>query len=420
MSNWEAQAIQKDASDPLASFYNRFSHNPNEIYLDGNSLGKLPLGVSDQLQEVITQQWGQNLIRSWNDHWLEATHRIGSKLAQLLGADPEEIIVGESTSVRLFQIAQALVNASLFPNRLLTDSFNFPTDYYIIDRISKQFFNQPAVSISYNDSTICADIALLEEAFQNQPGIYCLSLVTYKSGYTYPIKRLNEIAADNNSIIIWDLSHAVGVIDIDFKETKTKVAIGCTYKYLNGGPGAPAFLFVDRTLLNQLENPIAGWFGHARPFDFSSNFQAATGIQKMAIGTPSILSLVSLEKGLEITLEAGIASIRQKSEEQTQFLLDLLRTKLEPQGVKIESPSEPQQRGSHISISHPEAWRISKALQKGSPAIVPDYRPDHFIRLGIAPLYTRFKDLFDTAERLETIVSTQEYLKYSTEKPQVT
>ena len=420
MSDWEVHATEKDAQDPLAAFYDRFSHNPNEIYLDGNSLGKLPLGVSDQLQEVISQQWGQNLIRSWNDHWLEATHRIGGKLAGLFRADPEELIIGESTSVRLFQIAQALVKASLFPNRLLTDSFNFPTDQYIIDRISKQFFSQPAVCIDYDESSVYADLPLLEKAFQNQPGIYCLSLVTYKSGYVYPMQQLNELAAENNSIIIWDLSHAAGVLDIDFKETRTKVAIGCTYKYLNGGPGAPAFLYVEKALLNQLENPIAGWFGHARPFDFSPHFQAATTIQKMAIGTPSILSLVALEKGVEITLEAGIEAIRQKSREQTQFLFDLLRTKVEPQGIKIESPSDPQYRGSHISISHPEAWRIVKALQKGSPEVVPDYRPDRFIRLGIAPLYTRFKDLFDTVVRLETIISSKEYSQYSTEKPQVT
>ncbi|CAI8230905.1 MAG: Kynureninase [Flavobacteriaceae bacterium] len=419
MIDWKSKALEWDLEDPLASFRERFIHPPETIYLDGNSLGKLPHGVARDLEETIQKQWGQKLIRSWNDHWFGLSNRVSKKLAELLRVTPTELIVGESTSVRLFQIAQALAHTKCFPSRLVTDSLNFPTDSYILDAISKQTYDAPTVRVNYKD-TLRADLNALKSKIDSHPGIYCLSLVSYQSGYAYPIKQLNRYAAANNSLIIWDLSHAVGVLDIDLKETETKAAIGCTYKYLNGGPGAPAFLYVDAHILKQIENPIAGWFGHARPFNFESEYQPASTIQKMAVGTPSILSLVALEKGLELTLEAGISKIRHKSVLQSTFLYELVTARLEPLGIAIESPPESDQRGSHISISHPEAWRITKALQKGTPSIIPDFRPDRFIRLGIAPLYTRFSDLLIVIDRLEYILSTKEYLQFTLEKPHVT
>lgn len=419
MNDWKSKALELDREDPLASFRERFIHPPQTIYLDGNSLGKLPLGVAQDLEVTIQKHWGQNLVRSWNDNWFGLSERISKKLSDLLRVSPAELIVGESTSVRLFQIAQALVHTKCFPSRLVTDSLNFPTDSYILDAISKQTYDTPIVRVTYKD-TLRADLKALKAKIDSHPGIYCLSLVSYQSGYAYPIKLLNRHAAANSSLIIWDLSHAVGILDIDLKETETKAAIGCTYKYLNGGPGAPAFLYVDAQILKQIENPIAGWFGHARPFNFESEYQPATTIQKMAVGTPSILSLVALEKGLEITLEAGISKIRYKSLLQSTFLHELVTARLEPLGIAIESPAESNQRGSHISISHPEAWRITQALQKGTPSIIPDFRPDRFIRFGIAPLYTRFLDLLIVIDRLEQILSTKEYLQFTLEKPKVT
>ena len=261
MNDWKSKALEWDLEDPLASFRERFIHPPETIYLDGNSLGKLPHGVARDLEETIQKQWGQKLIRSWNDHWFGLSNRVSKKLAELLRVTPTELIVGESTSVRLFQIAQALAHTKCFPSRLVTDSLNFPTDSYILDAISKQTYDAPTVRVNYKD-TLRADLNALKSKIDSHPGIYCLSLVSYQSGYAYPIKQLNRYAAANNSLIIWDLSHAVGVLDIDLKETETKAAIGCTYKYLNGGPGAPAFLYVDAHILKQIENPIAGWFGH--------------------------------------------------------------------------------------------------------------------------------------------------------------
>ena len=419
MTDPKKLAQQWDAQDPLKHFRERFYHPDDTIYLDGNSLGKLPLGVTEIVTETIHQQWGNQLIRSWNDHWLNLPEKLAQQLGQLLGGGPNEIILGESTSVRLYQIAQALALSKDFPNRLFTDVLNFPTDQYILEGIARHYFSSSLQVVSYPRDKQ-ADIALLMEQMAKHPGIYCLSLVTYKSGFLYPMKTLNQHAKQHNCIIIWDVSHAVGVVAIDFKATETLVALGCSYKYLNGGPGAPAFLYVSESIIDGLDNPIAGWFGHASPFAFSQQYQAAQGIQKMAIGTPQILSLAALEKGIAITLEAGTAALQQKSRRQTQFLYEEIEKHLSKFGVVLESPSSPEHRGAHVSISHSESWRINLALQAGKPKIIPDYRPDRFLRLGLAPLYTTFEDLQKTVETLETILGEQTYLRFSHQMPEVT
>lgn len=410
---------QKDREDPLAAFHKCFYHPNNTIYLDGNSLGKLPLGVKEAQLELIQEQWGENLIGSWNDHWLELPQRLALQLSQLLGAQPNEIIVGESTSVRLFQIAQALARTNVFPKRMVTDNLNFPTDAYILGGIAQQTWGKELETVCY-ENELEADLTQLKKTIEQKPGIYCLSLVTYKSGYLYPLIELNRHARQNQSVIIWDLSHAVGVVALDFKKSETRVALGCTYKYLNGGPGSPAFLYIDEELNRQLENPIAGWFGHAEPFAFSSCYAPGPDIQKMAIGTPGILSMAALEKGLSLCLEAGIDALEQKSRDQTQWLREAITKRLTSYGVAVETPKDANRRGAHISISHPDAWRITQALQSGSPKIIPDYRPDRFIRMGLAPLYTRYRDLLITVEQLEMILKSELHIKFPKKKPTVT
>ena len=410
-----------DTNDPLAGFKRRFFSVPDEIYLDGNSLGKMPIEAQTTVEKVLQQQWGQRLIRSWNEKWLDLPTRIAGKYAQLLGTNAANIIIGESTSVRLYQIVYALLNSHKY-SRLITDNLNFPTDLYILEGLEKAFELPQTLVVDYGQE-LEADIEALKAEIQKQPCIVCLSLVSYKSAYLYPMAELNRWAQAHHSIIVWDLSHAVGVVPIDFQATQTKAAIGCTYKFMNGGPGAPALMYVGQSLQNELKNPIQGWFGHAKPFDFSPSYRAADGIHRFASGTPQILSLAAMEAGIDITLEAGIEPIRKKSIQQTDYLISTFQKELKPYGFELFSPQESTRRGSHISLLHPQAWQICQALQEGIedyPPVIPDFRPPQIIRLGVAPLYTSFEDLTITVKYLKAIVENQWHFKYPTDKPQVT
>lgn len=419
--SWE-KAQQLDQSDPLAPFRSRFEHTENEIYLDGNSLGKLPLQVVEKINTVVQAQWGKQLIGSWNSHWLALPKRLSTKIAQLLGANSNEITVGESTSVNLYKLIHALLASDRYPKQLITDELNFPTDNYILEGLSSAFAI-PAVRCIEYGTDLTADLDRLKNNIAKTPGIICLSLVCYKSAYRYPIKILNAFAKAHNSIIVWDLSHAVGAIAIDFKDTQTLAAIGCTYKYLNGGPGAPAFLYVAESLQEKLNSPIQGWFGHAKPFDFSPHYEPAKGIQKFDAGTPPILSLTAMEIGIDLTLEAGTQAIEKKSIALGEFLIQQIETELIPLGYQLESPKKAIDRGAHISISHEESWRICQCLlyPKGNePKIIPDFRPDRYIRLGMAPLYIGYEDIWQTVQRLKTIVETKEFLAHDGDRPTVT
>lgn len=411
-----------DNQDYLKSFRTYFQHTPNEIYLDGNSIGKLPLQVKEDIKQAVESQWGQNLIRSWNDHWLDLTTRLENKLAQLLGADLKEIKVGESTSVNLYKLIHALLSSKITPKNLLTDSLNFPTDIYVMEGLAKQLECNPPITVTYS-SNLKADLVLLKKEIEKQPGIICLSLVTYKSAWLYPMKSLNEYAEQHNSIIIWDLSHAVGVVDIDLHKTKTKIALGCTYKFLNGGPGAPAFIYIQKDLIANLHSPIQGWFGHQNPFDFSLPYIPADGISRFNAGTPQIISQVAMEAGIDLTLKAGISNIRKKSKDQTAYVIDVINSKLTPLGFQIETPMNPEERGSHVTLKHHECWRVCKALIQGKDLgvkVIPDFRPPSYLRLGIAPIYTSFVDVFRAIERIEEIMVSKEYLDIDNERPTVT
>lgn len=415
-------AQERDRKDPLAHFKTAFFHPENEIYLDGNSLGKLPLKAKENVSMLMQEQWGENLIRSWNDHWLDLPKRIAAKLALLLKADPKEILVGESTSVNLYKVAHALIESGHYPKRFLTDSLNFPTDNYILEGISREKAMSKPICVEYT-SDLKADLNLLKNKITSNPGVICLSLVSYKSAYYYPMKALNLHAKEHNSIIIWDLSHAIGAVDIDLKETETLAAVGCTYKYLNGGPGSPAFINLDKRIIPPLLSPIQGWFGHARPFDFSQDFLPAKGIEKFDAGTPTVLSLAAMEAGIDLTLSAGIQNIRTKSLILSNWLIGEIKTELLPLGYALESPVQDIERGSHITISHQESWRICQCLLNGNkkrPKIIPDFRPPNYIRLGIAPLYIGHEDIWHTLERLKEIAHNKEFDQYRDVRPTVT
>ena len=415
-------AIEKDNNDDLKSFKSRFVNNDNEIYLDGNSLGKLPVVTENDLITAVKNEWGQNLISSWNDNWLKMSEKINFKMSKLINSDNDEVLVGESTSVNLYKILYCLLYSNQYKKNLVTDCLNFPSDNYIIEGLKDHTEKKEITILNYNNNLSC-NIDILKKSIQENPGIYCLSLVTYKSSFLYPIKELNEFAENNKSIIVWDCSHAIGVVNIDVKDSKTKAAIGCTYKFLNSGPGSPSFLYVSKDILNHLQNPIKGWFGHSKPFDFENKYKPADNINKFNAGTPSVLSLIPVNTGLDLVLEAGIMNIRNKSIELGEYLIKIINIELNKFDVKITSPIESKSRGSHITIQHKEAWKICKLLIEGGnnrKRIIPDFRPENNIRLGFSPLYVSFIDLYETVIAIKDILENKEYLKIDDSKPEVT
>jgi len=420
--NLKELGIEKDKNDVLKSFKSRFVNNPNEIYLDGNSLGKLPKISNSEISELVKNQWGSKLISSWNDHWLKLSEDISLKMSNLINSKPEEVLVGESTSVNLYKIIYALLESNQFKKNLVTDCLNFPSDIYVLDGLKHLTDENKLTILDYADEINC-NYEILKKSIRNNPGIYCLSLVSYKSSFLYSMKELNEIADKYQSIIVWDCSHAIGVTEIDVKKSKIKIALGCTYKFLNGGPGSPSFLFISKKIIHQINNPIQGWFGHQNPFNFDHKYIPSKNISKFNAGTPSILSLLPIKHGLDITLEAGITNIRYKSIEMGEYLIKLIKEELFCFNVEIASPEKSKMRGSHITIKHDEAWRICKILIKGNKnrkKIIPDFRPDSNIRLGFAPLYTSYTDLYETVITIKSILKNKEFLLIDKTKNLVT
>ena len=420
--NLKEFGIEKDKNDILKSFKSRFVNNPNEIYLDGNSLGKLPKTSYSEISELVKNQWGSKLISSWNDHWLKLSEDINLKMSNLINSKPEEVLVGESTSVNLYKIIYALLVSNLFKKNLVSDCLNFPSDIYVLDGLKHLTDENKLTILDYPDEINC-NYEILKKSIKNNPGIYCLSLVSYKSSFLYSMKELNEIADKNQSIIVWDCSHAIGVTEIDVKKSKIKIAIGCTYKFLNGGPGSPSFLFVSEKIIDKISNPVQGWFGHQNPFNFDHKYIPSKNITKFNAGTPSILSLFPVRHGLDITLEAGITNIRNKSIELGEYLIKLIKKELIDFKVEIASPENSDSRGSHVAIQHDEAWRICKILIKGDKnrkKIIPDFRPKNNIRLGFSPLYTSFTDLYETIMIIKSILINKEFLLIDESKNIVT
>jgi len=418
------KALTLDKTDTLKSFKEKFVAAPSLIYLDGNSLGKLPIKTIETTANIIEKQWGNRLIRSWNEHWIDLSKNIAAKIAKIVGAQPDEIFVGDTTSLNLYKLLFASLSLQKGKTEIITDDLNFPTDLYIIQGLIKQQFKNHTLKVLESASEIFMDTNTISEAISKKTSVTTLSLVSYKSSFLYDMETINNLAHKNDSLVVWDLSHAAGATTIKLNETNSDMAVGCTYKYLNGGPGAPAFLYVRKDIQEKLTNPIWSWFAHEKPFDFNPNFIENSGIQKFAVSTPSILSLGAIAPGLDIILEAGITNIQTKSSKQSIFLINLIKHYLIPLGFKIASPLNDSQRGSHISITHCESYRINRAMiapkNENTKIVIPDFRPPNLIRIGITPLYTSYLDLYEAIIRISEIVTTKEYEKFSNEKLTVT
>jgi len=406
------KALKLDQIDPLVAFKNQFVTDESMIYLDGNSLGKLPKKTLEYQQDLIQNQWGNRLIRGWNDGWVDLSKKIAEKIALLVGAQPEEIFVGDTTSLHLYKLVFAALTYQKKRNVVVTDDLNFPSDLYVLQGMLSSHFKTHSLEIVKSSNGIDIKPAAFENILDEQTALLTLSHVTYKGSYMYPMETMNAMAHKHNSMVLWDLSHSVGAVPIALNASGADMAIGCTYKYLNGGPGAPAFLYVKKELQKSLINPIWAWFSHERPFSFENTYMPSSTIEKFATSTPSILSLAAIEPGVTLLLDAGIDSLRKKSVAQSDFLIYLLEKYLLPLGFSIASPLKSEERGSHISIKHKEGYRINRAMitpNEDQKSIIPDFRPPNNIRLGIAPLYTSFIDLYDTVQRIKAIVLNKEY-----------
>ncbi|BCL84006.1 kynureninase [Ktedonobacteria bacterium brp13] len=413
-------ASQLDEQDPLAHFRERFViADPDLIYLDGNSLGRLPRDTVDLAEDVLHGQWGARLIRSWNEGWFEAPERVGAKIARLIGAQADEVIVADSTSVNLFKLVVAALRAQSGRSRILTDDLNFPSDLYILQGAIDLLDKQHQLEIIPSVDGIHGPVAELQAALDDQVALVILSHTVFKSGYIYDMSAITAAAHAVGALVLWDLSHSVGSVPVDLHAAQADMAIGCTYKYLNGGPGAPAFLSIRRDLQSSLNNPINGWMGQKNLFNFDLVYQPAAGLRSFLTGTAPIISLSLIESGVDLILEAGLDNLRTKSELQSEYLVGLWRTLLRPLGFTLNSPDNVRLRGSHVSLGHAEGLRIDLMLLNDMN-VLPDFRAPDNIRLGIAPLYTTFRDIHTAVIRLRRIVVEKLYEKYSTDAPIVT
>ncbi len=389
-----AQAL--DAADPLAPIRERFALPEDIIYLDGNSLGPLPKATIDAQRDAVNRQWGQDLIRSWNaNDWIGAPARIGAEIAPLIGARPHEVIVADSVSVNLFKLIVAATRLQDDRSQILTEPGNFPTDLYTAGGASDVLAGNTLHTEQAGD---------IEDAIGDDTALLMLTHVHYKTGQRHAMEPLTRAAHEAGALALWDLSHSAGAIPVDLNGCEADLAVGCGYKYLNGGPGAPAFVYVREDLQDQLASPLSGWMGHEAPFEFRDDYAPAPGIARFLCGTPPVLSLLALESGLAAFGDVAMSDIAAKS----AALFDLFAARVDERcgghGLTLVTPRAAERRGSHISFTHRDGWPIMQALiERG---VIGDFRAPDILRFGLTPLYTSHEDIWRAVETLGDILDT--------------
>ena len=385
-----------DASDPLRAFRDRFDLPPNVVYLDGNSLGALPRATRQRIAEVVAEEWGVGLIRSWNDcDWIRAPRRVGDKIARLIGAEPGEVIVADSTSANLFKLINVALTARPGRREVLSEPGNFPSDLYVIDGALRGLPDR-RVRLEPADGLI--------DAISEDTALVLLTQVHYKTAAMHDMRAITARAHEKGALVLWDLSHSVGALQVDLNGCDADFAVGCGYKYLNGGPGAPAFLFVAHRHLAGSVSPLSGWMGHDKPFDFVDGYAPAAGIERFLCGTPPILGLLSLECGVDLLLEAGAAALQAKSQRLCQLFISLVQDMCGDQ-LQLLSPMDARARGSHLAYAHPNGYAVMRALiDRG---VIGDFRAPDTLRFGVTPLYTRYEDVWHAVVTLRDVLQTQ-------------
>ncbi|MEN5172096.1 kynureninase [Acinetobacter higginsii] len=399
------QCLYWDKQDELGTFKNEFALPNNVIYLDGNSLGARPKQSLNYAQHIIQQEWGEDLINSWNKaDWWGLPTRLGDKVGQLIGANAGETVISDSTTLNLFKVLSAAVKiqAEKYPQRkiIVAEKDAFPTDIYIIEGFI-DLINQ-----GYQVELIEGP-AGLSEILASDVAVVVLSHVNYRTGYFYDMAAINQQVHANNALIIWDLCHSVGAVPMDLNQTNSDFAIGCTYKYLNGGPGSPALLWVNPKHRDQFWQPLSGWWGHQKPFAMAQHYQPANNIRRYLCGTQPIISMSLIECGVDIFLKANMQKIREKSLKLTDLFIALVDQECSEYGFELITPKPHQYRGSHVSYQHPHGYEIIQALI--ARGVIGDYREPEVLRFGITPLYLGFEDIWHAVQHLKAIMQHQEW-----------
>ncbi|MGU9819596.1 kynureninase [Pseudomonas sp. LF090] len=391
-----------DAQDPLAPLRRQFALPEGVIYLDGNSLGARPVAALARAQQVLAQEWGNGLIRSWNSAgWADLSQRLGNRLAPLIGARDGEVVITDTTSINLFKVLSAAlsVQRQRQPGRkvIVSEASNFPTDLYIAEGLAELL--QQGYSLRLVNSP-----DELPQAIDQDVAVVMLTHVNYKTGYMYDMQALTALSHECGALSIWDLAHSAGAVPIDLHKARADYAIGCTYKYLNGGPGSQAFVWVNPLLVDVVRQPLSGWFGHTRQFAMEAQYAPSAGIARYLCGTQPITSLAMVECGLEIFAQTDMASLRTKSLALTDLFIALVEARCAAHGLVLITPREHARRGSHVSFEHPEGYAVIQALI--ARGVIGDYREPRIMRFGFTPLYTSFTEVWDAVEILGDILDT--------------
>ncbi|MEY4994506.1 MAG: hypothetical protein RLZ65_355 [Actinomycetota bacterium] len=419
-----------DANDPLAAFKAEFFiTDPDLCYLDGNSLGRLPKKTIEQVNHFLTQEWGTELVDGWS-HWIDQAQPAGDLLARsALGAGPGQTLVCDTTSVNFYQLCLAAITARPGRKTIIIDSANFPTDRYILEGIAKAHSmnlvtldtdgmgGPGAVSINSVDELVTPEE--LEKYLSEDVALITLQAINYRSGARQPMKQINALAKKYGALVVWDCSHAVGSIELEFEKNDVQLAVGCTYKYGNSGPGSPAWLFVSKEIQTQLRVPIQGWFAQEKQFEMGPFFEPANTIRRYQIASPSIIGIRGVEVAFEMITRAGIDKIAAKAAIGTDLMIALHDAWLKPLGFELGTPRDSGMRGGHIIIKHQDAKLIAFALRKLSN-VIPDYREPGSIRLAISPLATSYEEVYEGFARLRELVSSEQYKSVSMDGNRVT
>ena len=393
MTRDEARAL--DAADPLREVRDRFVIPDGVVYLDGNSLGALPKAASPHLLDVVERQWGKDLITSWNKHgWIDWPQRIAAKLAPLVGAEPGELLIGDSTSVCLFKLLAAAIRARPGRKTILTQAGDFPTDLYVAEGLAEML----GLEIRRVPPQQARD------AIDEDTAVVTLTHVDYRTGVVHDMRSINERAHEAGALTVWDLSHSAGAMELDLRGSRADLAVGCGYKYLNGGPGAPAFIFVAEELQDELRPPLQGWMGHAEPFAFDEAYRPAAGIMRFLTGTPSVIALAALDTGLATFDGCAMNEVAAKSRALTELYIQEVEARCSRE-VQLVSPRDASTRGSHVSFAHEHGYAVVQALIEQH--VVGDFRAPNLMRFGFAPLYNRYEEAWSAAAALADVLATR-------------